>query len=217
MRLSVDAVAEMDTVARPAQGGRAGRAERPQDKRRRAFDLRAAGDAADRPARRREDANRDARLACREASGPHPRHGAAGREHRARHHELSRPADRGARGRAGADQPRHRAGRPHRDDAADLDGFLRVVLRHSLRRRRAGADLSARPHGAARRAHAPPDRDPEQRRRQDADHGAGGPQARGAAAQPGRDAEIGRDRHDALGGALRACRCRAPTIPKRSG
>ena len=216
VRLAVDAVAEMDTVADLLKAVEQGA---PSDLKTSGVELStfAPETPAHRPARRREDADRDARLACREPSGSSARHGAAGREHRARHHELPRPADRGARGRTGADQPRHRAGRPHRDDAADLDRFLRVVLRHSLCRRRAGADLSARAHGAARRAHAPPDRDPAQCRRADADHRAGGAQARGAAAQPGRDAEVGRDRRDAVGGALRPCRCRAPTIPKRSG
>ena len=41
--------------------------------------------------------------------------------------------------------------------------------------------------------------------------------ARGAAAQPGRDAGRRRDRHDALGRACRRCRCRRSTIRKRSG
>ena len=181
---------------RPAEGGRACRARRRRRPTHPTSRV-ASRNAADRTAGRRQDADRDARLARAGASGSHPRHGAAGRERGARHHELSRPADRRERGRARADQPRHRAGRPRRHDAADKHGFLRVVLRHPLCRRGAGADLSARPHGAARRTHAPPDRDPAQRRRAHADHRAGGPQARRAAALTGRDAEMRRDRCDA--------------------
>ena len=103
---------------RPPEGGRARRARQHGDAWRRDLSTLCA-ERADRPAGSCQDADRDARLACREPSGSPPRHGAAGREHRARHHELSRPADRRARGGAGADQPRHRAGRPHRHDAAD--------------------------------------------------------------------------------------------------
>ena len=206
---------------RDGDGARPRRRDRPRGARRhdgaRARRRDACRDRADRPAGPRQNLDRDARLACREPSGPYPRHGAAGRERRARHHELSRPADRRARGGARADQPRHRAGRPHRHDAADLDGFLRLVLRHSLRRRGAGPDLSACPHGAARRAHAAPDRDPAQCRRAHADHGAGGPRARGAAAEPGRDAGRRRDRRDALGRAPCGAAAAARTIPKRSG
>ena len=85
--------------------------------------------------------------------------------------ELSRG---GAGGRGRADRARHRAGRSRRPHAADRHRFLLGVLRHSLYRRRAGADLSADAIVAARGLFAPAGRNPAQRRGPDSGDRSGG-------------------------------------------
>ena len=117
-----------------------------------------------------------------------------------RHARHPRDADlRSARhgGTAGGRRPdraRHRAGRPGRADAADQPGILHRLLRHPLRRRGAGADLSAGAAGADRGPPAPAGRHPAQCRRARPGHGAGRPAAGGAAARAGGYARRGGDR-----------------------
>ena len=72
--------------------------------------------------------------------------------------------------------------------------FLHRLLRHPVRRRGAGADLSAGAAVADRGSSAPSGRHPAQCRRARPGDRAGGPAARGAAARAGRHAQVRGDR-----------------------